>query len=33
MSADSATEVDRHALGQIKQLGMQCVEVSIPDWP
>jgi Asp-tRNA(Asn)/Glu-tRNA(Gln) amidotransferase A subunit family amidase len=33
MTEAGATEVDRQALKQIAQLGMQPVEVSIPDWP
>src|SRR5262249_47925056 len=33
MREDPATEVDRAALEQLKQLGLQPVEVSIPDWP
>ncbi len=28
-----ATDVDRHALEVVKQLGMEAKEVSIPDWP
>ena len=28
-----ATDVDRHALEVVKQLGMVPVEVTIPDWP
>ena len=28
-----ATDVDRHALEVVKELGMEPVEVSIPDWP
>src|SRR6516162_1233669 len=30
---DDATDVDRQALKQIEQLGMDPVEVAIPDWP
>jgi Asp-tRNA(Asn)/Glu-tRNA(Gln) amidotransferase A subunit family amidase len=33
MSDPGATEVDRRALKQIEQLGMEPVEVSLPDWP
>jgi Asp-tRNA(Asn)/Glu-tRNA(Gln) amidotransferase A subunit family amidase len=33
MNDAGATEVDRQALKQIEQLGMQPVEVTIPDWP
>ena len=33
MNDAGATDVDRHALKQIAQLGMEPVEVSIPDWP
>ena len=33
MKEAPATDVDRHALEVIKQLGMEPVEVSIPDWP
>jgi Asp-tRNA(Asn)/Glu-tRNA(Gln) amidotransferase A subunit family amidase len=28
-----ATEVDRAAIDQVRQLGMQAVPVSLPDWP
>jgi len=30
---DEATDVDRNALQQVKQLGMVAVKVSLPDWP
>ncbi len=33
MSEAPATDVDRHALEVVKQLGMTAVEVSLPDWP
>src|SRR6202046_343479 len=33
MNDAGATDVDRQALKQIEQLGMQAVEVAIPDWP
>lgn len=33
MHAAGATDVDRQALEHIERLGMQPVEVSIPDWP
>jgi Asp-tRNA(Asn)/Glu-tRNA(Gln) amidotransferase A subunit family amidase len=33
MKEAPATEVDRAALATVKQLGMELVEVSIPDWP
>jgi Asp-tRNA(Asn)/Glu-tRNA(Gln) amidotransferase A subunit family amidase len=33
MKDNPATDVDRHALEVVKQLGMTPVEVSIPDWP
>jgi len=33
MKDAGATDVDRQALRQIEQLGMQPVEVAIPDWP
>ena len=33
MKEAPATEVDRAALETIKKLGMEAVEVSIPDWP
>ena len=33
MSEDPATEVDRHALQQLQTLGLQPIEVSLPDWP
>ena len=33
MAEAPATDVDRHALEIMKQLGMQPVEVSLPDWP
>ncbi len=33
MNDAGATDVDRHALQQIGQLGMEPVEVAIPDWP
>jgi Asp-tRNA(Asn)/Glu-tRNA(Gln) amidotransferase A subunit family amidase len=33
MNDAGATDVDRQALRQIEQLGMQPVEVTIPDWP
>ncbi len=33
MNGDGATEVDRHALEVVKQLGIVPVEVTIPDWP
>ena len=29
----SATEIDRHAIQVLRQLGTSAVEVSIPDWP
>jgi Asp-tRNA(Asn)/Glu-tRNA(Gln) amidotransferase A subunit family amidase len=28
-----ATEVDRHALQQLRSLGLEAVEASLPDWP
>lgn len=33
MQQSPATEVDRKALATVKALGMQTVEVSLPDWP
>ena len=33
MKESPATDVDRHALEVVKQLGMTPVEVSLPDWP
>jgi Asp-tRNA(Asn)/Glu-tRNA(Gln) amidotransferase A subunit family amidase len=33
MNENPATEVDRAALEQVKKLGMQPVELSLPDWP
>ncbi len=33
MKAAPATEVDRHALEILRQLGMKPVDVSLPDWP
>ncbi len=33
MKEDPATDVDRAALETVKKLGMEPVEVSIPDWP
>ena len=33
MNQNPATEVDRAALETVKKLGMQPVEVSLPDWP
>ena len=33
MNEAPATEVDRHALDVVKQLGMTPVEMSLPDWP
>ena len=33
MKEAPATDVDRHALEVVQQLGMQPVEVSLPDWP
>ena len=33
MREDPATEVDRHALQQLQILGLQPIEVSLPDWP
>ena len=33
MTEDPATEVDRAALATVKKLGMQTVEVGLPDWP
>ena len=33
MGEAPATEVDRHALEVVRQLGMMPVEVSLPDWP
>jgi Asp-tRNA(Asn)/Glu-tRNA(Gln) amidotransferase A subunit family amidase len=33
MKESPATDVDRHALDVVKQLGMTPVEVSLPDWP
>src|SRR5215471_9030568 len=33
MNEDPATEVDRAALESVRKLGMQTVEVSLPDWP
>lgn len=29
----AATEVDRHALSQLEELGLKSVPVSLPDWP
>lgn len=29
----AATEVDRHALRQLRSLGLEAVEVDLPDWP
>jgi len=29
----AATDVDRHALSQLEELGLQSVQVSLPDWP
>jgi Asp-tRNA(Asn)/Glu-tRNA(Gln) amidotransferase A subunit family amidase len=29
----AATDVDRHALAQLEKLGLQSVQVSLPDWP
>jgi Asp-tRNA(Asn)/Glu-tRNA(Gln) amidotransferase A subunit family amidase len=29
----AATDVDRHALSQLEKLGLQSVQVSLPDWP
>ncbi len=33
MAEAPATDVDRHALETVRQLGMTPVEVSLPDWP
>jgi len=33
MREDPATEVDRHALERLAALGLEPVEVAIPDWP
>ena len=33
MKENPATEVDRHALETLKQLGLNAVEVTLPDWP
>lgn len=33
MNGEGATDVDRHALEVVKQLGMVPVEVTLPDWP
>jgi Asp-tRNA(Asn)/Glu-tRNA(Gln) amidotransferase A subunit family amidase len=33
MREDPATEVDRHALERLTALGLEPVEVTIPDWP
>jgi Asp-tRNA(Asn)/Glu-tRNA(Gln) amidotransferase A subunit family amidase len=33
MNEPPATDVDRHALQQIEQLGLRPVKVSLPDWP
>ncbi len=33
MQAEPATEVDAHALQELRRLGLQPVEVAIPDWP
>src|SRR5579859_7068062 len=33
MKDNPATDVDRHALEVVKKLGMNLVEVSLPDWP
>jgi Asp-tRNA(Asn)/Glu-tRNA(Gln) amidotransferase A subunit family amidase len=33
MREDPATEVDRAALEELRSLGLEAVEVSIPDWP
>ncbi len=33
MTEAPATDVDRHALDVVRQLGMTPVEVSLPDWP
>jgi Asp-tRNA(Asn)/Glu-tRNA(Gln) amidotransferase A subunit family amidase len=33
MNESPATEVDRAALATVRQLGMNAVEVSLPDWP
>lgn len=33
MKEAPATDVDRHALETVKRLGMNAVEVSLPDWP
>ena len=33
MQEAPATDVDRHALEAVRQLGMTPVEVSLPDWP
>jgi Asp-tRNA(Asn)/Glu-tRNA(Gln) amidotransferase A subunit family amidase len=33
MKEDPATDVDRAALETVKKLGIQTVEVSLPDWP
>lgn len=33
MKEAPATDVDRHALEIVRQLGMSTVEVSLPDWP
>lgn len=33
MNEAPATDVDRHALATVRKLGMEPVEVSLPDWP
>ncbi|HVO47587.1 MAG TPA: amidase [Steroidobacteraceae bacterium] len=33
MDEEPATEVDRQALATLRQIGLQPVEVSLPDWP
>jgi Asp-tRNA(Asn)/Glu-tRNA(Gln) amidotransferase A subunit family amidase len=33
MKEEPATDVDRHALEAVRQVGMTPVEVSLPDWP
>ncbi|MGI4756564.1 MAG: amidase [Janthinobacterium lividum] len=33
MTEAPATDVDRHALEMLKQVGMEAVPVSLPDWP
>ncbi|HEY2276175.1 MAG TPA: amidase, partial [Steroidobacteraceae bacterium] len=33
MREDPATEVDRHVLGKLAALGLEPVEVAIPEWP